>query len=186
MSPSHLILAAIAPADGDNAFVKITRDFGINLPGVLAQMVSFTIVAYVLWRFAFKPVIATMDERQRKIASGLNYADEMKSKLADAQKAADAQLKDAQAKSREIMAEAQKAAKEFAERQQKETAERTNSALNKAREAIELEKKKMLAEARGEIARLVVATTQKVLAKELSELERGRFNEAAARELNQV
>ena len=49
---------------------------------------------------------------------------------------------------------------------------------------IELEKKKMLAEARTEIARLVVETTQRVLAKELSEADRGRYNESAARELD--
>ena len=56
----------------------------------------------------------------------------------------------------------------------------------KAQAAIELEKTKMLAEARTEVARLVVETTQKVLAKELSENERTRFNEAAARELTKI
>jgi F-type H+-transporting ATPase subunit b len=44
----------------------------------------------------------------------------------------------------------------------------------------------MLAEARTEIARLVVATTQKVLSKELSDSERSRYNESAARELRNV
>lgn len=51
---------------------------------------------------------------------------------------------------------------------------------------IELERKKMFDEARGEIARLVVATTQRVLAKELSEADRNRYNESAARELTGV
>ena len=172
-------------ADASDSILQITREFGLNLPSFLAQVLSFSVVAYVLWRFAFKPVIATLDERQKKIESGLKYADDMKVRLAEAQKTIDAQLKEAQVKARDIMAEAQKTAKEFAERQQKETAERTQAALNKAREAIELEKKKMLAEVRKDVAQLVVATTQKVLAKELSELERGRFNEAAARELAQ-
>ena len=51
---------------------------------------------------------------------------------------------------------------------------------------IELEKKKMLAEARTEIARLVVETTQRVLSKDLSESDRNRYSESAARELNSV
>ena len=55
--------------------------------------------------------------------------------------------------------------------------------LAKAQQVIELEKKKMLAEARTEIAHLVVETTQRVLAKELSEADRSRYNESAAREL---
>jgi len=44
----------------------------------------------------------------------------------------------------------------------------------------------MLAEARTEIARLVVETTQRVLSKELSEADRSRYNESAARELTNV
>ncbi len=186
MSSLLLTLAAATPADGENAIVKLTNDFGINLPSILAQMVSFGIVAFVLWKFAFKPVLATLDERQAKIASGLQYAEDMKAKLEATQHASEAQLREAQVKARELLAEAQKAAKEFVEKQQQEAVERSAAMLTKAQEAIELEKKKMLAEARTEIARLVVITTQRVLAQELSEAERSKFNAAAARELASV
>jgi F-type H+-transporting ATPase subunit b len=165
---------------------EVVQEFDLNWPSFIAQVVGFSLVAYVLWRFAFKPVLATLDERQKKIESGLQYADEMKAKLAAAHQEAQAQLKEAQAKAREIVAEAQKAAKEFAEKQQQDAIEKAGALVHKAQEAILLEKKKMLAEARTELARLVVVTTQRVLAKELSELERGRFNEAAARELTQA
>jgi F-type H+-transporting ATPase subunit b len=186
MSSLLLTLAAATPAEGDNAIVKLTNDFGINLPSILAQMVSFGIVAFVLWKFAFKPVMATLDERQAKIASGLQYAEDMKAKLEAAQHASEAQLREAQVKARDLLAEAQKAAKDFVEKQQQEAVERSAAMLTKAQEAIELEKKKMLAEARTEIARLVVITTQRVLAQELSEAERAKFNAAAARELASV
>ena len=56
----------------------------------------------------------------------------------------------------------------------------------KAQQAIDLEHKKMLEEARLEVARLVVTTTQQVLAKELSDAERARYNEAATREITVV
>ena len=42
----------------------------------------------------------------------------------------------------------------------------------------------MIAEARCEIARLVVATTRQVLAQELSEADRSSYNEAAAKSLS--
>jgi F-type H+-transporting ATPase subunit b len=51
---------------------------------------------------------------------------------------------------------------------------------------VELEHKKMLAETRGEIARLVVATTERVLAKKLSDADRAAYNETATRELTGV
>jgi F-type H+-transporting ATPase subunit b len=107
----------------------------------------------------------------------------MKSQLASTQQQTEAALKDAQHKAQAIVAEAQKTSKEFADKQQKEAIERSTALIAKAQEAIELEKKKMLAEARTEIARLVVATTERVLAKKLTDADRASFNESAAREL---
>jgi len=147
------------------------------------QVISFSILAFVLYRFFFKPVLATVDDRTRKIDAGLKYADEMKAQLASTQKQTEAALKEAQQKAQVIVAEAQKASKEFADKQQKEAVERSTALIAKAQEAIELEKKKMLAEARTEIARLVVATTERVLAKKLTDSDRASYNESAAREL---
>jgi F-type H+-transporting ATPase subunit b len=179
-------IAVFAEADtgGTQAsLLKIAHDFGINLPGILAQMLSFGIVAFILWRFAFKPVLATIGERQHKIDSGLKYADEMKAKLEAAQAEIEARTREALVQGRQIVAEAQKAAKEFSDRQQRDAIEKAGGILAKAQEAIELEKRKMLSDARREIARLVVATTQRVLSQELSEADRARYNESAAREL---
>ena len=98
ISPLSFALAAADARGSRQRLTKIPQDFGINLPSILAQMVSFARRAFVLWKFAFKPVLATLDERQQKIASGLQYAEEMKAKLEAAQQASDAQLKEAQVK----------------------------------------------------------------------------------------
>jgi F-type H+-transporting ATPase subunit b len=185
MLPPILILAAADASDAPNGLVKIMQDFGINVPGLLAQMLSFGIVVFILWKFAFKPVLATIAERQQKIDSGLKYAEEMKARLEAAQAEIEARTKEALVQGRQIVADAQKAAKEFADRQQKDAAEKSAGILAKAQESIELEKRRMLAEARGEIARLVVATAERVLAQQLSEPDRVRYNESAARELAQ-
>jgi len=131
-------------------------------------------------------VMVTLDERQEKIASGLKYAEQMKAQLASTQQQTEAALREAQQKAQAIIAETQKTAKALADKQQQEAIEQSAALIAKAQAAIELEKKKMLAEARTEIARLVVATTQRVLARELSDSERGRYNDAAARELTSV
>ena len=187
---SHLLILAQAAAPAAEAapsgITKITQDFGISTPFILAQIINFTVVAFILWRFAFKPVLATLDERQKKIASGLQYADEMKAKLEAAQQESAASAKRAQAEAAKVIDEARKAAKDFLDKQAQEATARASEILVKAQQVIELEKKKMLAEARTEIARLVVATTQKVLSRELSDADRGRYNESAARELNNV
>jgi F-type H+-transporting ATPase subunit b len=130
--------------------------------------------------------MATLDERQRKIAKGLKYAEDMKAKLEAVQQESVASSKRAQAEASKVIEEARKAAKEFLDKQSQEASVKAGEILAKAQQVIELEKKKMLAEARTEIAHLVVETTQRVLAKELSEADRNRYNESAARELTNV
>jgi F-type H+-transporting ATPase subunit b len=181
--------AEAVAAHGDVAatgITKITQDFGINLPNIIAQVFNFAIVAFVLWRFAFKPVLATIDARQQKIAAGLKYAEDMKAQLAASQQESAALLKSAQLEANRIIEDSRKTAKELDERAQKEAVERANGIISKAQQAIELEHKKMLAEARTEIARLVVSTTERVLAKKLSDADRSSYNEAAARDLASV
>jgi F-type H+-transporting ATPase subunit b len=143
-------------------------------------------VAVVLYVFGIKPTIAAMDERADKISAGLKYAEEMKAKLAATQQESAALLKKASVDAGLIVNEARKTAKDFLDKQTQEAAAKANDLLVKAQQAIELEHKKMLAESRAEIARLVVATTERVLAKRLSDADRAAYNETAARELTSV
>lgn len=188
----HLPMLFLAEASAQAAeaapsgISKITQDFGISWPFFLAQVINFSVVAFILWRFAFKPVLATLDERQKKIASGLQYAEEMKAKLEAVQQETAATAKKAQADATRVIDEARKQAKEYLDKQTQESAAKANEILEKAQQVIELEKKKMLAEARGEIAALVVKISERVLAQQLSEADRGRYNQAAAKELTQV
>src|ERR1700678_215916 len=131
---SHLLILAQAAAPAADAaapsgITKITQDFGISTPFILAQIINFTVVAFILWKFAFKPVLATLDERQKKIASGLQYADDMKAKLEAVQQESVASAKRAQAEATKIIDEARKAAKEFLDKQTQETAVKANDML---------------------------------------------------------
>jgi len=160
--------------------------FGIEPVLLVMQIISFAILAWVLYKFMIKPVIATADERAEKISAGLKYADEMQAKLAATQQESAALLKKASVDAGRIVDEARKTAKDFLDKQTQEASAKANDLLVKAQQAIELEHKKMLAESRAEIARLVVTTTERVLAKRLSDADRAAYNETAARELTGV
>ena len=173
----------VATAELVGRFQDILSRFGIEGKYLLMQVISFSILAFVLYRFLLKPVLVTMGERQRQIDAGLRYTEEMKAKLAQAHQDSAAIAKQAQLDGAKFIDEARRVAKELADRQQKEAIDRANDLIVKAQQAIELEHKRMMEEARTEVARLVVATTQRVLAKELSEADRTRYTTAAAREL---
>ncbi|HEY9250645.1 MAG TPA: F0F1 ATP synthase subunit B [Rariglobus sp.] len=164
----------------------LVNKFGIDGVNVGMQLLSFSILAVVLYYFAIKPVIATMDERNAKIDAGLKNAEATAARLAQAQAQAAAQLKEAQVAANKIIEEARKTAKDLADREAAAAAERANGLISKAEQAIALEKKKAIDEARTEIARLVIATTERVLAKKLTDADRASYNEAAARELTSV
>ena len=183
-----LLLAAANPAtDAQGGLVQeLVTKFGIDGANVGMQLLSFSILAIVLYVYAIKPVLATMDERNAKIDAGLKNADATTAQLAEAQAQAAAQLKEAQVAANKIIDEARKTGKELSEREAAASTERAAAQLAKAQQSIELEHKIMLEEARGEIARLVVATTERVLAKKLSDSDRSSYNEAAARELTTV
>jgi F-type H+-transporting ATPase subunit b len=181
-----LFLATAEEGKKASAVTKLLSDFGIDLPLLLAQILCFSIVAILLWRFAFKPVLSTMEDRQRQIESGLRYAEETKALLAQAQQESAAIIKQAQLEGARFVEETRKTAKEFLDQQQKDATVRANELIAKALQAIELEHGKMLDQARLEVARLVVLTTQHVLAKELSDAERARYNEAATREITVI
>jgi F-type H+-transporting ATPase subunit b len=110
----------------------------------------------------------------------------MQRKLAATQEESAAILKKASVEATRIVEDARKAAKDFGDKQQAEATARAAELVTKAQQAIELERKKMLADARNEIARLVVTTTERVLAKKLTDADRAAYNETAARELANV
>jgi F-type H+-transporting ATPase subunit b len=160
--------------------------FGVEWKYVVWQFLSFAILAGVLYQFAIKPILATVDERNARLAAGLKNAEATAARLAEAQQQATEEIKKAQVAANKIIEDTRKTAREFADLQAKEATERGNEMITKAQQAIELEHKKMLELARLEVARLVVTTTQRVLAKELTDAERTRYNEAAARELTEI
>jgi F-type H+-transporting ATPase subunit b len=170
----------------DGLLHELVTKFGIEGFNVGMQLLSFSILAIVLYKFAIKPVLATMDERNAKIDAGLKNAEATAAQLAQAQVTAAAQLKEAQVTANKIIDEARKTAKELAEREAAASTDRAAAQLAKAQQSIELEHKKMLDAARSEIARLVVTTTERVLAKKLTDADRASYNEAAARELTTV
>lgn len=180
------ILAAATEAHGDGKVEALMTRFGVEWPYLVSQIISFAVVAYLLYRFAFKPVLGTLEERKTRIAEGLRYTEEMKVKLADAEKQHAETVRNASIEGQKIVDEARAAAKSVVERETQQAAQKAQDIVTKAEEAIELDRRKMLAEAREEISRLVVSTASKVLSRELSSDERRRYAESAARDLTEA
>jgi F-type H+-transporting ATPase subunit b len=163
--------------------IKLFGSFGVDGPHLLVQLVNFSILAFVLYRFAVKPALGQMEERNRLIEKGLADAQAATQRLAEAQQASEAKLNAAADEAAKILAEARNSAKAAVEAAKSEASAAQAEVVAKAKAAIEADRVKMMNEVRGEVSRLVVETAAKVLEQNLDDAMRGRLNEAAVKQL---
>ena len=160
----------------------ISNTFGVDWHLLVAQAINFAIVAFLIWKFAFKGILDTVKEREEQISDSLKNAEKIKLQLEETDRKHEETLKDASVEAQKTVSQAREQAKVHLENQREEAEKQAEEIVRKAREAMELEKQRVLEEAREEVASLVVMATSKVLGRELSVDERDRFSDAAARE----
>ncbi len=176
--------APVAPATNPaDTIIQLFGSFGVDGPHLLIQLINFSILAFILYRFAIKPALGQMEERNRLIEKGLADAQAATQRLAEAQKASDAKLNAASDEAAKMLADARNAAKAAVEAAKAEATAAQTEVIAKAKAAIEADRVKMMNEVRGEVSRLVVETAAKVLEQNLDDATRGRLNEAAVKQL---
>ena len=176
----NFILAAASFGD----MIKDTGEtFGFDVKIFLSQVISFIIVALVLKRFAYKPILAVLEERRQRIAEGLLNAEKIKQQLAEAEQRHAEILAKANAQAQKMIDEARESAANVAERKQQEAVAAAEQIIAKAREATAIEHEKTMTDLKRELGRLVVDTTAKVTGKVLTAEDQRRLQEEASRQI---
>ena len=164
--------------------VRDTADtFGWNPWLFLSQVVSFSIVALLLKRFAYKPILAVLEDRRRRIEEGLLNAEKIKKELAEAQKRYAEILAKANADAQKMIDEARESSAHLAERKQQEAIAAAEQIIAKAREAAAFEHERTMESMKRELGRLVVETTAKVTGKVLTSEDQQRLQEETTRQV---
>ena len=185
MNEFYLMITILAAASGGvSDVVRQTAEmFGWNWKLFLSQVISFCIVAFLLQRFAYKPILALLEERRRKIEEGQINAEKIKKELAEAEKRYQEILAKANADGQKMIDEARESAAHLSERKQQEAVAAAEQIIAKAREAAALEHDRTMESLKHELGRLVVETTAKVTEKVLTPEDQRRLQEDAARQL---
>src|SRR2546422_8821252 len=175
----------IAAASG--GFTDMLRDtadtFGWNWQLFLSQVISFSIVAILLRKFAYKPILAVLEDRRRKIEEGQLNAEKIRKELAEAEKRYQEILAKANADAQRMIDEARESSAHLAERKQQEAIAAAEQIAAKAKEAAALEHERQMQNLKRELGRLGVDTTAKVTGKVLTPEEQKRLQEEAARQV---
>ena len=156
---------------------------GIQWPKLIAQFVNFSIVLFVLWRFAYKPVFAMLETRREKIAEGLANAENIKAELARTEASRQEILAKAGDQANQIIAEVREAAARVREQETQKAIAAAGRIIAKAREATAQDHARMLVELKREVGRLVVQTTTTVTGKILTPEDQRRLAEETEKEL---
>jgi F-type H+-transporting ATPase subunit b len=177
---NSLLIAAAAPG---NPVTEIAEQFGVTWQLLISQVILFVIVAVMLKKFAYAPVLKVLEERRQRIAEGLANAEAIKRELASAQAKAQEVLNQANTQANKTIEEARQAAAKVLEQETQKAVATANDIIAKARQASEAELARMKTELRREVGRLVVNTTAKVAGKVLSPEDQQRLTDEANQQL---
>jgi F-type H+-transporting ATPase subunit b len=173
-----------AAAGGFSDMLRDTAEtFGWNPWLFFSQVISFVIVALLLRRFAYKPILNVLEERRRRIEEGQINAEKIKRQLDEAEKRYSEILAKANAEAQKMIDEARESSAHLAERKQQEAIAAAEQILAKAREASAIEHERTMDSLKQELGRLVVDTTAKVTGKVLTPEDQQRLQEEAMSQL---
>lgn len=143
--------------------------FGLDGKLLAAQLVNFLIVVFVVHRWVYKPLLKVMDERASQIKKGLQQAEAAETMLREAQDRSLATDREAEEKAQQLFDRTKQAAEE--KRRELLAAGKTelDSQVTQAKAQIQVERDQMVQSAKKEVSKLVVAATELVSKRSLSQ-----------------
>jgi len=174
----------LAAAEAGGPVKQIAETFGVDWPHLIAQIISFSIVCTFLYFFAYKRVLAMLEERRRRIAEGLENAEKIKAELARTEAQRLEVMAQANTQATKMIEEARAVAAKLQEQESQKAIATAEQIIAKAREAAAQDHQRMLTELKREVGRLVVQTTATVTGKILTPEDQRRISEETAKQVS--
>lgn len=162
----------------------IAEQFGLETGKLIAQILVFGTVFFVLKKYAFGPIMGMLEQRRQRIADGEAKLEKIARDLAEAEKNAQAIMDKANAESDRVVKEADASAKALQEKRQQMALHEANQILNRAKEAAELEAEQLKSQLKAEFGRMVSDATARVTGKVLTPDDQNRINQETAAQVS--
>lgn len=177
------ILAFLTEANAGGQVERIAKTFGVDWPHLGAQIISFSIVCFLLYRFAYRPVLNILDQRQRQIARGIADSEKIKLQLTKTEAEHHEILMHAGIEADKVIEEARAAAAEILKNETQKAVTAAGQIIAKAQEAAVQERARMFAELKSELGLLVVEATAQVVGKVLTPADQWKMAEDTVQQL---
>lgn len=141
----------------------------VDLNGTLVlQILNFIVLVLILAKYAYKPLLETMEERKRRIENDLMNAEQARVEATSMKVEYTAQLQEARKEAQAIIETAKQQAEAESQAQIKELRAQLVKEKELARQEIEREREKAMQQIRAEVVNLSVEVAAKLIGKEFS------------------
>ena len=150
---------------------------------LLGQTLAFVIFVAICWKYVWPPIIAIMEEREKRIADGLEAAKKADDSLEEAQLAFDQEMNKAKAEAAEILEKANSSASQIVNDATAKAEIEAEKILSSAAKTIENDVNKAKEELRQKMSELIIDTSEKILGDEIIPVKHQELLKKAASEL---
>ncbi len=147
---------------------SIFTKLGIDWKLLLAQVVNFFLLFFILRKYAYRPILRVLEKREKAIAKSVDDAKQIEQNLASSKTERESALAHTQQEIGQMMQEARKSAETLQLTLREEAQQKVNAMLSKAETDARAMKEKVVEEAQADLAKLVVAASEKIIQQKLS------------------
>ena len=150
----------------------VTPDIGL----IFWTTVSFAILYFILAKFAWKPILGAVNEREKSIKDALSAAEIAKEEMASLNADNEKILNEAKLQRESLLKEAREIRSRIIADAESEATEKANKLIESAKTAIENEKSAAMKELNNTVVDLSLNIAEKLLSKELDNKEKQQEN----------
>lgn len=154
---------------------SLIETFHIDIKLLFAQMINFAIVLSVLYFFALKPLMKTMNDRTKKIEKSLKDAEDINLKKEELEKEYKKTITAAKGEANEIIENAKKQSDEKGRKIIENAKAEVGLIINSEKEKLHKEKELILKEIKNDVADLAMKSLEKILEKKIDDKENSQI-----------
>lgn len=143
------------------------------------EVLSFAILLWILWKFAFPPILQTLDERERKIRESLEQADRHRAEAEQKMHEYEAKLKAASKEAENVLTAARERAQRVMEENEQRLKTETQKYKDDATRAIEQERRRAIQDIRNQTTEMALLVAEKVVGRSLTDADHKRMADEA-------
>jgi len=153
-------------------------------PGLFIwTIITFLVLFFALAKFAWKPLLKMLQDREDMIRSSLDDAEKAKVELERLSEESEAIMAKARSEAQSILAEGKTAAEKVKDDIIAKSKEQANKIREDAENQIQVEKEKAIAEIKGEVVNLTLSVAEKLIQKNLSDADNKSLIEASLKKV---